>query len=129
MLKDESYQELSLDRKTELCMISSTRTGTRISKQLSIRLSGSNAAQLKPKKIHHNHPNIQHPTIMKHSTACVHLYTHPSEDQVNIYIHGQQFDLTALLISAARINDNFYNALFDATQFIINDEAYTESNS
>jgi hypothetical protein len=66
---------------------------------------------------------------MKHSTACVHLYTHPNEDLVNLYIHGQQFDLTALLISAARINENFYNALFDATQFIINDEAHTVSNS
>jgi hypothetical protein len=63
---------------------------------------------------------------MQKQTACVHLYTHPETNECNLYIQGEQFDLTALIVTAARTNDNFYNALFDATQFIIRDEAYTE---
>ena len=54
------------------------------------------------------------------------MYTHPEKDECNLYVQGEQRDLMALIIAAARIDDNFYNALFDAAQFIIRDEAYTE---
>ena len=56
----------------------------------------------------------------------MHLYTHPEKNECNLYIQGEQRDLLALIITAARTNDNFYNALFDAAQFIIRDEAYSE---
>ena len=59
-------------------------------------------------------------------TACVHLYTHPEKNECNLYVQGEQRDLLALIVTAARTNDNFYNPLFDAAQFIIRDEAYTE---
>ena len=65
------------------------------------------------------------------NTACVHLYMNPDENQnfrPNIYIDGEICDLKALLVTAARMNDNFYNALFDAAQFIIRDEAYSEQH-
>lgn len=59
------------------------------------------------------------------NTACVHLYMHPDEKQnyrPNIYIDGEICDLKALLVTAARMNDNFYNALFESAQWIMRDE-------
>ena len=64
---------------------------------------------------------------MTHQTACVHLYTHPKVKQsVNIFIEGEIRDLEALLITAARIDDNFYNALFEAARWIMRDESGEE---
>jgi hypothetical protein len=65
---------------------------------------------------------------MQKQTACVHLYTHPEKNECNLYVQGEQRDLLALIIAAARIDENFYNALFDAAQFIIRDEAYSEQH-
>jgi hypothetical protein len=65
---------------------------------------------------------------MQKQTACVHLYTHPEKQEHNLCVQGEQRDLMALIIAAARIDENFYNALFDATQFIIRDEAYSEQH-
>lgn len=60
-------------------------------------------------------------------TACIHLYVNPfaknGKGDCNVYIDGQDFDLQALLITAARINEEFYNALFSAASFIIRDES------
>lgn len=63
------------------------------------------------------------------NTACVHLYMNPDENQnyrPNIYIDGEIRDLEALLITAARIDENFYNALFESTQWIMRDELGAE---
>jgi hypothetical protein len=49
----------------------------------------------------------------------------PDENQnfrPNIYIDGEIRDLKALLVTAARMNDNFYNALFESAQWIMRDE-------
>ena len=64
-------------------------------------------------------------TTFNRNTACVHLYMNPDENQnyrPNIYTDGEIRDLEALLITAARIDENFYNALFEATQWIMRDE-------
>lgn len=63
------------------------------------------------------------------NTACVHLYMNPDENQnyrPNIYTDGEIRDLEALLITAARIDENFYNALFESTQWIMRDELGAE---
>ena len=63
------------------------------------------------------------------NTACVHLYMNPDENQnfrPNIYIDGEICDLKALIVTAARMNDNFYNALFESTQWIMRDELGAE---
>ena len=55
------------------------------------------------------------------------MYTHPKVKQsVNIFIDGEIRDLEALLITAARIDDNFYNALFEAARWIMRDESGEE---
>lgn len=59
------------------------------------------------------------------NTACVHLYMNPDENQnfhPNIYIDGEIRDLKALLVTAARMDEKFYNALFESTQWIMRDE-------
>ena len=59
------------------------------------------------------------------NTACVHLYMNPDENQhvrPTIYIDGEIRDLKALLVTAARMDDNFYNALFESAQWIMRDE-------
>ena len=68
-------------------------------------------------------------TTFNRNTACVHLYMNPDENQnfrPNIFIDGEIKDLKALIITAARMNDNFYNALFESTQWIMRDEAGEE---
>ena len=60
------------------------------------------------------------------NTACVHLYMNPDENQnyrPNIYTDGEIRDLEALLITAARIDENFYNALFEAARWIMCNES------
>jgi hypothetical protein len=49
----------------------------------------------------------------------------PDENQnfrPNIYIDGGIRDLKALLVTAARMDENFYNALFESAQWIMRDE-------
>lgn len=60
-----------------------------------------------------------------YNTACIHLYMHPTESQElknNLYIDGDIRDLKALLITAARLDENFYQALFESTSWIIRNE-------
>ena len=68
-------------------------------------------------------------TTFHRKTACIHLYMNPDENQnyrPNIYTDGEIRDLEALLITAARIDENFYNALFEATRWIMRDELGAE---
>ena len=62
----------------------------------------------------------------KRNTACIHLYMHAEENKKlksNLYTEGQKMDLHALLISAARMDENFYQALLDSADWLRRDEA------
>ena len=65
-------------------------------------------------------------TKRKFKTSTIHLYHNPcsknGKGDCNIFIDGETMELEALLITAARVNENFYNALFSAASFIIRDE-------
>jgi hypothetical protein len=59
------------------------------------------------------------------NTACIHLYMHPEENQrlkSNIYIDGQNMDLKALLITAARMDQEFHDAFLEAADWLRRDE-------
>ena len=60
------------------------------------------------------------------NTACIHCYMHPKDNQKlqsNIYVDGQKTDLKALLITAARIDQNFHDAFLEAADWLKRDEA------
>jgi hypothetical protein len=59
------------------------------------------------------------------NTACIHCYMHPEENQrlkSNIYIDGQKADLKALLVTAARMDQNFHDAFLEAADWLRRDE-------
>lgn len=58
-------------------------------------------------------------------TACIHLYMHAQENQKlksNIYIDGQNRDIKALLVTAARMDQNFHDAFLQAADWLKRDE-------
>lgn len=61
-------------------------------------------------------------TPIKRQTACIHLYMHPEERKVNIYMDGQKADLEALLVTAARMDDRFHDAFLEGAAWLRRDE-------
>lgn len=58
-------------------------------------------------------------------TACIHLYMHAQENQKlksNLYIDGQNMDIKALLVTAARMDQNFHDAFLQAADWLRRDE-------
>lgn len=52
------------------------------------------------------------------AVATVHLFVDPQSNNCNIYTRGHIFDLEALLVTAARLNEDFERALLEAATFI-----------